>query len=336
MGHAVHRELEAGLCRLENASHAQLTPNGLSACSLAIASFARAGDHVLVADNVYGPTRRFCTRRLRMMGVETTFFPSGIGAGIKTLTRENTVLIFLEAPGSLTFDICDTRAITAIAKKAGIKTAMDNTWGAGIAYRPIENDIDISVQALTKYVVGHADTLGGAVMTRSARDANKISATAADWGLAMGPDDAYIALRGLRTLLTRWHAHEAAGLKVANWLSDHPGIARVLHPALPEHPDHALWQRDFKGSNGLFGLILHPMSETAFNTFFESLTLFGLGFSWGGFESLLIPADPAIKRDKAHWLNQKDGHLLRAHIGLEDTGDLIADLAQAFELAGIG
>lgn len=329
MGHAVHSELIAGLCDLESAQHVQLTSNGLGACALAIASFVKAGDHVLASESIYGPTRRFCTRRLRLMGVDITFFPATIGSEIKELVRENTVLIVLEAPGSLTFDICDIPEIVAVAKAAGLKTVMDNTWGAGIAYKPLENGIDVSVQALTKYVVGHADALGGAVMTRREQDAKRVFSTAADWGLTLGSDDAYLALRGLRTLETRWRAHEAAGLKVAKWLSAHPFVLRVLHPALPEHPGHTLWKRDFAGSNGLFGFVLHPLTPKAFETFFESLTLFGRGFSWGGFESLLIPADPNTKRNKEHWLSSEKGHLLRAHIGLEDTDDLLEDLEQA-------
>lgn len=333
MGHTVQRELCAGLCDLEGAGFAQLTPNGLSACALAISSFVKAGDHVLVADNVYGPTRRFCKRRLRMMGVEATFFPASIGAEIKALIRENTVLIYLESPGSITFDICDTPAIVKVAQEAGVKTAMDNTWGAGMAFRPLDMGIDVSIQALTKYVVGHADALGGAVLTRAERDANRVFSTAADWGLALGPDDAYLALRGLRTLQTRWSAHEAAGIKVANWMSAHPFVRRVLHPALPEHPDHALWTRDFTGSNGLFGALLNPMTDEQLNAFFGALTLFGLGFSWGGFESLLIPADPATRREGDHWLNHEEGHLVRVHIGLEDVDDLIGDLESAMMAA---
>jgi len=333
MGHTVHRELISGLCELENASHATLTPNGLSACALAIGSFVKAGDHILVADNVYGPTRRYCTRRLRMMGVEASFFPANIGTGIKELVRENTVLIYIEAPGSLTFDICDTPAIVAIAKAAGIKTAIDNTWGCGMAYTPLELGVDISVQALTKYVVGHADALGGVVLTKADSDARRVSATAADWGIALGPDDAYLALRGLRTLHTRWRAHEQAGLEIATWMSTHKAVARVIHPALTNHPDHALWKRDFTGSNGLFGAVLAPLSDEAYNAFFNALTLYGFGFSWGGFESLLIPADPDARRDTGHWLNHEDGHLVRVHIGLEDTQDLIEDLANAFAVA---
>jgi len=198
-----------------------------------------------------------------------------------------------------------------------------------MAYTPLDLGVDISIQALTKYVVGHADALGGAVLTKAENDANRVNATSADWGISLGPDDAYLALRGLRTLDTRWRAHERAGLEIANWMSTHKAVSRVIHPALSNHPDHALWQRDFTGSNGLFGAVLAPMSDEAYNAFFSALTLYGFGFSWGSFESLLIPADPGARRDKNHWLNHEDGHLVRVHIGLEGTEDLIADLDNA-------
>lgn len=333
MGHTVHRELESALCELEGASAAKLTPNGLSACALAIASFVSAGDHALVSDSVYGPTRRFCTRRLRSMGVDVTFFPATIGSGIEALIKDNTKLIFLEAPGSLTFEVCDTPAIVKIAKDKGIKTALDNTWGCGLAYRPLDLGVNVSVQALTKYVVGHADALGGAVMVRDEADMTCISATSADWGIALSADDAYLALRGLRTLVTRFRQHEASGLKIAKWLSTHDAIKRVLHPGLPEHAEHDLWARDFTGASGLFGVVLNKMTEQTFQDFFGALSLYGFGFSWGGYESLLIPADPDIKRTKGHWLDDEDGHLVRIHIGLEDPDDLIADLQHALQTA---
>ncbi len=335
MGHTVHRELETGLCQLEQAGHARLTPNGLSACALALASFVEAGDHVLIADNIYGPTRRFCTRRLHKMGVRTSFFRYDIGADIESLVEERTRLIYLESPGSLTFDICDTPAIVSVAEKAGLISILDNTWGCGIAFQPLALGVDVSVQALTKYIVGHADALGGAVLSRTPAHAHQINQTAEDWGLSLGPDEAYLALRGLRTLPTRYRVHEAAGLKLAHWLQDHPAIDRVLHPALPEHREHALWLRDFKGSNGLFGLVPKPMNETQKQTFFSSLTLFGFGFSWGGFESLLIPADPKTVRSPDHWMSQAPQDLWRIHVGLEDVEDLICDLDQAFMRAGL-
>lgn len=333
MGLAVHRELEAGLCALENANHAQLAPSGLAACALAAASAVRAGDHMLVADNVYGPTRRFCQRRLRAMGVETTFFDSGIGVGIADLIRDNTKAIYLEAPGSLTFEICDTPAITALAKARNITTIMDNTWGHGLAFRPLDHGIDISLQALTKYVVGHADAFGGAVLTNDKPHSTRVKAVATDWAITMPPDDAYLALRGLRTLVTRVAAHEAGGLDVANWLSARDEVKRVLHPALPEHPDHEIWKRDFHGANGLFGVLLHEMSDQAHKAFFEALDMFSLGFSWGGYESLLLPADPDMLRADDHWSKSETGRLLRIHVGLEAPEDLIAELDQAFAAA---
>ncbi|MEL6427045.1 MAG: PLP-dependent transferase, partial [Pseudomonadota bacterium] len=206
IGLAVHRELEAGLCALENANKAQLAPTGVGACALAIASAVKSGDHLLVSDNVYGPTRRFCRRRLRAMGVDVTFFPSSIGEGLKDLITEKTAAIFLESPGSLTFELCDTQAIVSLAKERGLTTLMDNTWGCGVLHRPLDLGVDISIQALTKYVVGHADCFGGAVMTSSEAHARAVKNTAADWGTTLGPDDAYMALRGLRTIVPRVQA----------------------------------------------------------------------------------------------------------------------------------
>lgn len=333
MGLTVHRELEAGLCALENAEHAQLAPSGLAACALGAASAVTTGDHMLVADNIYGPARRFCRRRLRSMGVEATFFDPGIGEDITTLFRDNTKAIYLEAPGSLTFEICDTPAIVAAAKTRNITTIMDNTWGHGLAFRPLDHGIDISIQALTKYVIGHADAFGGAVLTKAPPHSTRVKALATDWAITMPPDDAYLALRGLRTLVARVNAHEAGGLAVANWLSQRSEVKRVLHPALPEHPDHEIWQRDFHGTNGLFGVILHEMNETAHRAFFDALNLFALGFSWGGYESLLLPQDPDMLRADDHWIKSETGHLLRVHVGLEDPVDLVEELDTAFKAA---
>ena len=329
IGLAVQRELEAALCTLENAAAARLAPTGVGACALAIASVVKAGDHILVADNVYGPTRRFCQRRLRRMGVEASFFPARIGDGIRDRIQDNTAAIFLESPGSLTFELCDTRALVEAAKARGLVTIMDNTWGCGALHRPLDLGIDISLQALTKYVVGHADCFGGAVMTASDAMSKAVADTASDWGTTLGPDDSYMALRGLRTLVPRLKAHEAAGFRIARWLSEQDGVTAVLHPGLEAHPDHAIWARDFTGANGLFGVRLEDRGDVAFRAFFEALQLFGLGFSWGGYESLLIPADPGLKRETGHWLSETRDRLVRLHIGLEDPEDLIADLANA-------
>jgi cysteine-S-conjugate beta-lyase len=331
MGLSVHRELEAALCVLENATHAKLASNGLQACALAIGSQVTAGDHVLFTDSAYGPTARYLDRRLSKMGVEASRFDPRCGAAISDLVKSNTRVIFLESPGSLTFEISDTPAIVEIAQARGIRTIMDNTWGAGLLHKPLDLGVDISVQALTKYAVGHADVFGGAVMSRDKRVAQQVSDCGDDWGISLAPDDAYTALRGLRSLKTRMQAHEASGLRIAHWLSQRPEVAQVLHPALAEHPDHALWKRDFSGANGLYSFVLHPVEPEALKRFFGTLELFSMGFSWGGFESLIIPCDEQLKRSKGHWIDQKDGPLLRIHVGLEAPDDLIADLNAGFE-----
>lgn len=330
MGLTVHRELEAAMCELEGARYTRLAGNGLQACALAIASVLTSGDHLLFTDSAYGPTARFCERRLKAMGVEAERFDPRSGGEIAALFRPNTKAVFLEAPGSLTFEITDTPAIVAAASKRGIRTILDNTWGAGLLHQPLALGVDICVQALTKYAVGHADAFGGAVMTRDNGLAARIAAASEDWGISLGPDDAYLALRGLRSLHTRLKAHEASGLEMASWLAGRPEVATVLHPALPCSPDHALWQRDFSGSNGLFGIILCPPPAGGMERFFNALSLFSLGFSWGGFESLIIPCDQQLDRMKGSWTETRAGPLLRLHIGLEATRDLKRDLEAAF------
>lgn len=330
MGLTVHRELEAAMCALEGATHTRLAGNGLQACALALASCVRAGDHLLFTDAAYGPTARFCERRLPMMGIRTERFDPRSLADLESRLRPETKVIFLESPGSLTFEIADLPAIAAMAKPRGIRLICDNTWGAGLHHQPLALGADISVQALTKYVVGHADAFAGAAMTRDAGLYGLLAATSEDWGISLAPDDAWLALRGLRSLKTRLKAHEAAGLEMARWLCQRPEVAGVLHPALPDNPDHALWKRDFTGSNGLFSIILHPVPDGGLDRFFEALTLFGMGFSWGGFESLIIPCDPQLTRMKGNWTEQRSGPLLRLHIGLEAVSDLKADLEAGF------
>lgn len=326
MGLTVHRELEAAMGTLEGGKYTRLASNGLQACALAITSCVSSGDHLLFPDSAYGPTARFCEKRLRETGVEAERYDPRIGAGIEALLKPNTKAIFIESPGSLTFEVSDTPAFVAIARKRGIRTICDNTWGAGLLHQPLALGADICVQALTKYVVGHADAFAGAVMTNDAGLAGKIAATSEEWGIGLAPDDAYLALRGLRTLTTRLRAHEAAGLEMAHWLAARPEVAEVLHPALPSSADHALWKRDFTGSNGLFSITLNPVPESGMERFFEALSLFGLGFSWGGFESLIIPCDQQLTRE----FGACSGPLLRLHIGLEAVSDLKADLAAGF------
>ncbi|MDJ0922483.1 MAG: cystathionine beta-lyase [Henriciella sp.] len=332
MGLTVHRELEAALCGLEHATYAKLTTNGLQACALAVASVVKAGDHVLITDSLYGPTRRFCQRRLRAMGIESTRFDPLIGSEIGTLIQPNTAAIFLEAPGSLTFDISDTPAIVKVAKDRGILTILDNTWGAGVLHKPLDLGVDISIQALTKYAVGHADNMGGAVMTASKRLETKIEACSTDWGISLSPEDAYMALRGLRTLTTRLKQHESAGYTIANWLKTRPEVSQVLHPGLESHPEHEIWQRDFTGANGLFGVVLSETSTDQLDRFLEAFKLFGMGFSWGGYESLLIPCCDQLNRMKEDRIHDRSGPLLRIHVGLEHPDDLIEDLNQAFRV----
>ena len=330
MGLTVQRELEAALCILENAQHCRLTANGLQSVALALGAVLEAGDHLLVSDSIYGPSRRYCTRRLSAMGIEATRFNPLLGSDVASLIKDNTKAILLESPGSLTFDIMDTPAIVEVAKANKLITLFDNTWGVGTLHKPLDLGVDIVMQALTKYPVGHADAMGGAVLANSARLANKIAMCSEDWGISLGPDDAYLALRGLRSLNTRLKQHEASGYAIAKWLQNRPEVDTVLHPGLPCHPEHAIWQRDFDGANGLFAFVLKDTPEAALDRFLEAMTLFGMGFSWGGFESLLIPCDDQLDRIDGDRIHDRAGPLIRIHVGLENVEDLIADLDQAF------
>lgn len=333
MGLAVHRELEDALAQLESARHVRLAPNGLGACALGIGALVKAGDHVLVQDSIYGPTRRFCERRLARMGVEITRFAPRIAReALENLITSSTRLIVLESPGSLTFELPDTEMIVDVAHRRSLRTLLDNTWGAGLYHKPLELGVDVSVQALTKYAVGHADAFGGAVMTNDSTLAAQIAACSEDWGISLGPDDAYLALRGLRTLPTRMAAHGAAGLVVAKWLNEHPAVERVMHPARTDHPDHAIWARDFSGSCGLFAFTLKASTREHVEAMLARLKLFGMGFSWGGYESLLIPCDQQLNRTCASDGASETGPLMRIHIGLESPSDLIADLKNAFSV----
>jgi len=315
--------LETALTDIEGAAGTQLAPSGLGAVTLTLLAALSAGDHLLMTDSAYHPTRHFCDTMLARLGVETTYYDPTIGARIAGLLRSNTRLVFTEAPGSLTFEMQDIPAIVDAANRAGAMVAMDNTWASPVFFRPIEHGVDFSIQAGTKYIVGHSDAMFGTVAA-SARAWPLLRDARGALGLSVGPDDVYLAMRGLRTLPVRLARHQTSALRVAEWLAGRPEVARVLHPALPSHPGHAIWKRDFSGSSGLFAIVLRPGPIEKVRAALDGLELFGLGYSWGGFESLAILADPRRSRTAVPWT--ETGHLVRLHIGLEDPEDLIADL----------
>jgi cystathionine beta-lyase len=300
-----------------------LLPSGLAAVSAALLSAVRAGDHVLVTDSAYGPTRKFCDTILSRYGVTTNYYDPTIGDGIAALMKPNTSAIFVESPGSLSFEIQDVPAIAAAAHARNATVLMDNTWASPIHFRALEKGVDLSIQSGTKYIGGHSDVMLGAVAANKAAW-NRIAETVYEMGLCVGPDDIFLGLRGLRTMGVRLAQHYAAGMKVARWLETRPEVLRVLHPALESHPGHALWKRDFTGACGLFSVVLKPAPAAAVHAFLNKLTLFGIGASWGGFESLAIPFDCGPVRTAEPWA--PGGPTVRLHIGLEDVSDLIADL----------
>ena len=302
-----------------------LLPSGLAAVSAALLSVVRTGDHILVTDSAYGPTRKFCDAILPRYGVTTTYYDPLVGAGIASLMRPNTVGVFLESPGSLSFEIQDVPAIAAAAHARDAVVLMDNTWATPIHFRALEKGVDLSIQSGTKYIGGHSDVMLGAV---SARDSTwaRLKETVFEMGLCVGPDDMFLGLRGLRTMGVRLAQHHASGMKVARWLEARPEILCVLHPALESHPGHTIWKRDFTGACGLFSVVFKPAPVEAVHAFLNKLTLFGIGASWGGFESLAIPFDCTPVRSATRWA--PGGPTVRFHIGLEDVSDLIADLEE--------
>lgn len=326
--------LESAVAELENGARAKLCPSGLAAISAPLLAFLNAGDHLLMTDNCYGPTRRFCNGMLRRLGVDTTFYDPTIGAGIRDLIRQNTRVIFMESPGSWTFEVQDVNAIAEVANDAGIWTMIDNTWATPLFFKPLNHGVDLSIQAATKYISGHADVMMGVVIASKAAEP-KLSRGFLEIGASASPDDAYLALRGLRTLPIRMERHWATGVKLAEWLLSQPEVTDVMHPALPWDPGHRLWKRDFTGASGLFAMILKPEygSTAALSQFLDRLELFGLGDSWGGYESLMVPGAPGKLRSATSWPGDKrpEGQVLRVSAGLEDPDDLIADLRAGFE-----
>lgn len=321
--------LERALAELEGPACAgvSLLPSGLAAISTALLSVLRTGEHVLVTDSCYGPTRKFCDSVLSRFGVATTYYDPLIGGGIAALVQPNTRAVFVESPGSLTFEMQDVPAIAAAAHARGALVLMDNTWASPLYFRPLDKGVDLAIQSGTKYIGGHSDLMLG-VVAANAQAWPQLRETVFNTGLCVGPDDMNLGLRGLRTMGVRLKRHQEAGLAVARWLEQRPEVLRVIHPALPSHPGHAIWKRDFTGACGLFGAVLKPVPETAVHAFLNTLTLYGIGASWGGYESLAIPFDVTSVRTATKWA--PDGPCLRFHIGLEDVRDLIADLERGF------
>jgi cystathionine beta-lyase len=327
-GTPTSRSLEQALTQLEGGARTVLTPSGLNACALAILSVCGAGDHLLVTDSVYEPTRHFCDTVLKRHGVTTDYYPPT--ADIAPLLKPNTKAVFCESPGSLTFEVQDIPAIAKAAHAKGASVLMDNTWATPLLFPAIAHGVDLSIQAATKYIGGHADLNLGYV-TANDSHAARLVATHGTLGLAAGADDVWLALRGLRTLPTRLKRHQETGLMLANWLKARPEVARVLYPALEGDPGHAIWKRDFKGANGLIGFVLKPVPGKAVAALVDGLQHFGIGYSWGGFESLILTAHIKRSHPFAAAPSADNGPVLRIHAGLEDPSDLIADLEAGFE-----
>ncbi|WP_119165454.1 cystathionine beta-lyase [Algihabitans albus] len=328
-GTETHIALRRAWSDLEGSDDTLLLPCGLAANVLALLAFVESGDHLLMIDNVYAPTRGVCDGLLRPLGVETTYFDPQIGAAIEELIRPNSKLIYLETPGSHSFDLCDVPAYVEVARRHGLKTALDNTWATPLFYRPLEQGIDVSIQAGTKYLGGHSDVMLGLVAANG-ETVQQLRSKSDLLGYSVAADDAYLALRGFRTLEVRLRRHEASALQVARWLRERPEVERVLHPALPDHPRHDLFARDFDGASGLFGLVLKPgFPAAAIEAMVDGFTYFGLGYSWGGYESLIVPSPIEKMRTATGW--EAVDRTLRIHIGLEDPSDLIDDLASGFK-----
>ena len=320
--------LQDAIADVEGGYGTRLTSSGLGAITVAYFAFVEAGDHILVADTVYRPNRVFCDRMLHTLGVETTFYDPLIGTGIAELMRPNTKLVFAETPGSQTFEMLDLPAVAKAAHDHGAVVIVDNTWASPLFCNPFAQGADVSIQAGTKYIVGHSDVMLGAV-TATEEHFPALKRAWETLGQCSGPDDVYLAQRGLRTLDVRLRRHMENGIALAEWLEQRPEVESVLHPALPSHPGHEIWRRNFTGASGLFAVILKQASEEALAALLDDLELFGMGYSWGGYESLIVPFDPTSYRTATDW--KSTGPALRIHAGLENVEDLKADLAAGFE-----
>ncbi len=327
-GTPTHWALREAINELEGGAGTWLYPSGLAALAGSIMSCVQAGDHILVTDSAYEPTRALCNGLLKGYGVETSYYDPTIGAEIADLFKDNTRLIITESPGSLTLEVQDLPAIADVAHAHDALVLLDNTWATPLHLDALKLGVDISVHAATKYIVGHSDVMLGTA-TANDRAWNRLRSASIQMGHTVSPDDAWLALRGLRTLPVRLRQHDKNGMQIAKWLDDRPEVDRVLHPALPSHPGHDLFKRDFKGACGLFSFTLKSGSYDTIGAFVDDMKYFKLGFSWGGYESLILPINPSFARSATRW--SSSGPLLRLHVGLEDPDDLIADLEAAFK-----
>ena len=319
--------LQDAIAELEGGYKTALTSSGLSAVTTALLAFLKSGDHLLMVDSVYQPSRHFCDTVLARYGVDVEYYDPLIGGGIERLIRPETKVIFTESPGSVTFEVQDIPAIAEAAHRSGITVMLDNTWASPLYFKPFEHGVDVSIQAVTKYLCGHSDVMMGSITTTEAAWKELLDTHGAI-GQCVAPDDVYLVLRGVRTLSTRLERHMKSGIALAQWLAKRPEVKRVLHPALPDDPGYEIWKRDFTGACGLFSVELKPCPEKALAAFLDGLELFGMGYSWGGFESLVIPQYPKKMRTATEW--NAEGQILRFHAGLEDIGDLVADIEAGF------
>lgn len=320
--------LEEAVTELEGGYGSVVTSSGLSAITTALLAFLSTGDDVLVSDSVYAPTREFCDETLARLGIAVRYFDPRIGENIADLIQDNTRVVFLESPGSLTFEVQDTPQITRAARRAGAVTILDNTWATPLYFRAFDHEVDVSLHAATKYLSGHADLMLGLIVTNEACY-EPVRQVAMRLGQCAGPDDVYLTLRGIRTLNVRLERHFEQGVALASWLENRPEVKQVLHPALDSHPDHEIWRRDFGGASGLFGFILNDIDRPALLRMVNGMALFGIGASWGGYESLMIPVYPERYRTATAW--PETGPVLRVHVGLASIRDLIEDFERGFD-----